>query len=403
MDRSHQLLDALMDSVPDRIFFKDREGRFLCVSRALLAAHGLMDAAAMKGKTDFDFFAHVHALAARQDELEVLATGKPMVAKLERETLPDGRVTWVSTTKVPLRDNSGAIIGVCGISRDITTEHLCEMQLSESAANLAEKQAQMEQELALAREVQMALLPQAYPIFRTEIDGTSALRFASRYLPAGGVGGDFFTVQQISDSKAGVLICDVMGHGVHTALITALLRVLADELRPFGDDPVQFLGELNSRLCHFLEALPSTTYVTGFYCVIDAGIGEISFANAGNPRPIHVSRLGAKLLGKSPNNCPFALGIAKDSSYQAEKTQLERGDRLLLYTDGLTDCGETGQVPIESCDILNKIHSLAAEQQQQDFLDSVLAYARSFSGESSGFHDDVCLVSAHYLGGGNAG
>ena len=143
-DVAHQLFMALMDTMPDRIFFKDREGRFLSVNRALREAHHLPDEEGMKGRTDFDFFAHEHAQNAREDELQVVATGEPMVAKLERETLPDGSVTWVSTTKVPLRDGNGNIIGIFGISRNMTEHKQAEDALRQVVKDLQKSREELE-------------------------------------------------------------------------------------------------------------------------------------------------------------------------------------------------------------------------------------------------------------------
>jgi PAS domain S-box-containing protein len=114
------LLHSLMDNVPDNIYFKDADSRFVRINKALAAYLGLDDPSGAVGKTDFDFFAAEHARPARADEEEVMRTGQPLVAKEECEVLPDGHKRWVSTTKLPFRDSAGVIRGTFGISRDIT-------------------------------------------------------------------------------------------------------------------------------------------------------------------------------------------------------------------------------------------------------------------------------------------
>jgi diguanylate cyclase (GGDEF)-like protein/PAS domain S-box-containing protein len=114
------LLETLMDNVPDTIYFKDRESRFTRVNRYAAARFGIASPAAAVGKTDADYFAHEHAAKALRDEQEIIRTGKPLVNVEEKETLPEGEIRWVSTTKLPLRDRGGNIVGTFGLSRDIT-------------------------------------------------------------------------------------------------------------------------------------------------------------------------------------------------------------------------------------------------------------------------------------------
>ncbi|MBV9642068.1 MAG: response regulator [Verrucomicrobia bacterium] len=133
------LLSTLMNNLPDNIYFKDRDSRFLAVNRALLSWFGLKDQSEIIGKTDQDLFAGEHAEIALADEQRIIATGQSIVGIEEKETWPDGRESWVSTTKVPWRDASGNVIGTFGLSRDITARKLDEQNLR--AANEAAEKA----------------------------------------------------------------------------------------------------------------------------------------------------------------------------------------------------------------------------------------------------------------------
>jgi PAS domain S-box-containing protein len=127
-----QLLQAFLETTPDQVYFKDRESRFIRVSTAQAEKFGFKSSDEVFGKSDFDFFTDEHARPAFEDEQRIIATGKPIVAMEERETYPDGREHWVSTTKLPLRDASGAIVGTCGVSQDITSRRRAEALVRES-------------------------------------------------------------------------------------------------------------------------------------------------------------------------------------------------------------------------------------------------------------------------------
>ena len=140
-----------MDNLPEGIYFKDADGRFLRVNKAQAAWLGLRDPVEAVGKTDFHFFAEEHARLARQDEQEVMRTGKPLVGKEEKETWPDGHETWVLTTKLPLRDPEGKVIGTFGISRDITRRKRAEEERARLLAREQEARRELEAVLGSLR------------------------------------------------------------------------------------------------------------------------------------------------------------------------------------------------------------------------------------------------------------
>lgn len=130
--RERALLQTLMDNGPDHIYFKDRRGRFILANRALARVLGASGPSELIGKTDFDFFSPEHAESAFEDEQRVMKSGQPVIDIEERETWPDRPDTWVSTTKMPLANEKGEIVGTFGVSRDITERRKMEESLRES-------------------------------------------------------------------------------------------------------------------------------------------------------------------------------------------------------------------------------------------------------------------------------
>jgi len=139
LELERHLLHTLLENSPDSIYFKDEQSRFLRISRGMMEKFGFSDYSSVLGKTDADIFTSQHAGKARQDELRIMETGLPVIGLVERETWPDRSDTWAYTTKLPLRDPSGRVVGTFGIGRDITKLVQSEQELREArdAANQA--------------------------------------------------------------------------------------------------------------------------------------------------------------------------------------------------------------------------------------------------------------------------
>ncbi len=145
LNHERNLLRCLLDNVPDRIYFKDAQSRFIRINRALADQFGLKDPVEAAGKSDFDFFTAEHAAPAFRDEQGVMNSGRGIIGIEEKETWADGRTGWASTTKLPLRDKDGQIVGTFGVSRDITARKLAEVELQKAkdaaeAANRAKSE-----------------------------------------------------------------------------------------------------------------------------------------------------------------------------------------------------------------------------------------------------------------------
>ena len=142
LSQANSLLQALMDYMPDQIYFKDLQCRFIRNSRSQASLLGLNDPREVIGKTDFDFFPH--AAKAFAEEQEVMKSGKSLIDFEEWVVWPDGRESWVSTTKVPLRNSEGETIGIFGISRDITERKHAEQAIRELNSDLENQAAKLQ-------------------------------------------------------------------------------------------------------------------------------------------------------------------------------------------------------------------------------------------------------------------
>lgn len=138
------IIDTIMEHSEDTFYFKDKDSRFLFISKTVASRLGIVDRSYVIGKTDFDLFKDPHATEAYQDEQYIIKTGKPILGKVEMETWMDGSITWVSTSKYPLLDSKGNIIGTWGVSRNITELKNAEEELERVNKELMEANRKLE-------------------------------------------------------------------------------------------------------------------------------------------------------------------------------------------------------------------------------------------------------------------
>lgn len=336
--------------------------------------------------------AAIHALPAAQRPVVIMLTGAGN-EQVAVEAMKLGARDYIVKTALSPLALRRAITGALD-------RHRLEERLVEYTAQLQRHNAKLEADLAMARGVQQALLPEHYPAFPPDAGpDRSRLRFSHRWLPCHQVAGDFFSVLPVSAHVAGVFQCDVMGHGVRAALITMHLRGLLTELQALAGDPGAFLSELNRRLQLLLSRVGDLVFVTAVYVVVDAAAAEIRLANAGHPTPLHLQRRSGQVTAcAQPDGPGPALGLMPEFTYETVQRPLAAGDAVLLFTDGLyevagVDGDEFGQAR------LSQAVAARLSQETGNLLDGLLADVQKHcpTGQD-GLPDDVCLVAVDFTG-----
>lgn len=382
------LLRQLIDHIPLHVYFKDLESRFVMANQGLAEWMGVGDVSKLLGKHDRDFFAEDHWKAAENSEREIIRTGEPVTNILELETWHERSETWVMTSKFPWRDRQGHIKGTFGISSNVTSLIEARQHAEELARELHRKNQTYEEELQLAREVQQALTTRAFPTIASH---SHQLRLGSHYVPISGLAGDFFEVIPMRRKDCvGILICDVMGHGVRSALVVAMMRGLIEVKRAHATEPGHFLSGLNEGLSAILQRASTPMFATAFYGVLDLSASTLDFSCAGHPGPIIDGRGGPRQIACSREMRGPALGIRPNAHYPVTRMSLDEIRRMILFTDGILEAENREGEPFFEKRLLENVasHSSCA---LPELLDSILESVLAFS-EAKQFDDDVCLL-----------
>jgi len=247
----------------------------------------------------------------------------------------------------------------------------------------------MENDLHMAREVQLALLPDSVPEVHA---GNHKLVTEHFYEPADVVGGDFYDVFSPGEGTLAIFICDVMGHGVRSALITAILRALIEDTHPFAKDPGKVLTHINRRFQQVLSSLGEVVFATAGYGVIDLHAMRLSYSQAGHPPPLlwNSDQAAVHELELEEDSKGPALGLMADFEFTTTQTDFHCGDELLLFTDGLLEANNRNQEEFGSQRLRQDFFKLRADTQGNRTPELVEG-ARRFT-QAQGFADDVCVL-----------
>ena len=258
---------------------------------------------------------------------------------------------------------------------------------------IASKTAEIQRDLEFAREFQEALLPRSYPRVPSEhVTDPISLNFHHIYKPASTVGGDFFDVLKLSDHRAGIFIADVMGHGARSALVTAILRTLLQDLSKQADDPAKFLELINQHFYDLVQQSDQFIFVSAFYLIIDTQKAIATYASAGHPPPFMADRSRSRVtpLIQHLENNP-ALGLFRNSAYTSFTSFIKPGDMFILFTDGLFEATnpkgeEFGQ------ERLRNVIEQNISSGMVDLSQVLINQVNEFIGTGS-VADDICLVT----------
>lgn len=398
---------GVFDHLVEGIFRTTPDGHYLLANIALANIYGYASPMELMAKIT-DIANRLYVESGRREEFVELMQANDTITGFESKIYrADETIIWISENCRAVRDAQGTLLYYEGTVEDITERKHSEDQirrttaeLSRSREELRSKNQILEENLRMAREIQTAMLPQQYPVFPpTVAPDQSAFQFTHRYQPAQAVSGDFFSVSALSATEVGVFICDVAGHGVRAALVTAMIRALAEELKPFARNPGTFLQKLNSDLCAILKSTGSPMLTTAFYFVADWQTGVVRFANAGHPKPL-LLRPALKQVDTLANDCGRgqpALGLFEDPPpYQTSETTIAPGDFLMLFTDGLYEVQGANEELYSQQRLLVDVKHLLGQPAGALF-DNLLETIRTFSTDRE-FEDDVCLVGMEFHG-----
>ena len=271
-----------------------------------------------------------------------------------------------------------------------------ERRVADRTRELWDKNALMEEDLKMAGELQMAFLPDQFPTLpRGASQAASAVRFCNIFHPSGSVSGDYYNVVPVSDTAVGIFVCDVMGHGVRAALVTAMMRTMEEQLSALACDPGTLLTLMNRSLRGILGQLGTTLFTTACYVIVDIASGRLTFANAGHPSPLLVREATDEVKPVNGHPAGPALALLDGVQYLTHEVPVEAGDLILIYTDGLYKMENTNAQAFGEGRLREAIRrrmGLPLAKVMQDVFAEIEHFA-----EGQPVADDVCLVGMEIM------
>jgi len=256
-------------------------------------------------------------------------------------------------------------------------------ELAERNNQLEAAKAKLDLELKLARKVQRGLMPPA-PKPR------GALQLAVRYHPANELGGDVYDIVRLEGHRLGILVADISGHGVNSALLSGVVKAIATPLISAGLGPGPVLAGLDAGVEQFF---PEGFFCTAFYAILDESTGELTYGGIGHPPALIVGPNGSRQLESDPG----LIGVGMVDSLEGGTDRIQVGESLLIYTDGLPDAMDPHDSAFNTDKIL-EVLGRNASAQPGEILDQIEKSVADHVAPGQP-HDDINLVLVQYPAG----
>ncbi|MGQ9616916.1 MAG: SpoIIE family protein phosphatase [Spirochaetota bacterium] len=271
---------------------------------------------------------------------------------------------------------TGRKYSTSSIAQAMRNLQIANLKLEEINRNLT-------RELGLAALLQKSLIP-------ASVKDDRFLQFAFHYEPMEIIGGDYYDVIDFGDSKKGVFIADVSGHGVSSALIAAMLKISFLNYSAKEASPAEVMNMLNREYCNVIQ---TGDYVTAFYCIFDCVHNSITYCSAGHPRPLILRARKGKVEFLSSEG--FFIGMLNDVIYTDEFDDFNEGDRAIIFTDGIVEAysDESGEQFGEQR--LLESFRKNSNQSLDQMISSIIMDVKGFM-QKSKFYDDLAMVAVEY-------
>jgi serine phosphatase RsbU (regulator of sigma subunit) len=256
------------------------------------------------------------------------------------------------------------------------------LRLKSAYFELYKKNQLIKKELESAKMIQQFVIPKNFSYIEYPA-------ISGRYLPIDDIGGDFFDCYQLFDNDIGFIIADVTGHGIPAALVMAMLKMTLNVFTPFIDSTSSLLYRVNKEMRGLLL---DDQYITAFYIIFNADSNTISFSNAGHSRPLYYRKKTGRVLALDTDG--LFIGIKDDTEYEEKKLNIERGDSLLLYTDGITEIKNSDNVEFGE----NRLATFIKENRNitgDDFCEMLLNRMRDFTSLDAR-DDDIAFLNIEF-------